>query len=78
MYNGITNAATVIGKQADMDFKMSGDIMQVVFAKASADPEKVSSVALECLEKDHPYVLYAPSNIDLNQVVRNNSLMSHL
>lgn len=80
MFDINTNKTVVLGTQSNMEFRISGDTMQVIFIineppkdGGQVGEAKESSIALECLEKDQSSVLYAPlEKIDPLQVVSNS------
>lgn len=75
MYNKTENKLVVLGKAGEMNFKLNGDNMQVLFVKTTETGGKVSSVSLECTPKAKTSVLYAPLE-KINQVVSKAFIIS--
>lgn len=68
MYNQTANKMEVLGHEATMEFKMNGEIMEIIFVDPqSADPKY--SVSLECTPKSKNNVLYASLDNNHDQVV---------
>lgn len=65
--NKTTNVLSVLGKQTNMEFKMDGDVMQIIYISPETS-EKKHSITLECTPNFKGSVLYAPSGIT-DQVV---------
>lgn len=62
--------AVILGTQANMEFRLDKDVMEILFINHS----RAAYITLMCTEKDRGSVLYAPlEKIDPDQVVRNPS-----
>lgn len=68
------NKTVVLGKQSDMEFKMNGDEMEIIFLKNVAQNIK-HSILLECTPQSKSSILFAPSVTTPDQVVSNISIV---
>jgi len=66
MLDKTNNKLIVLGKTSEMEFRMNGDDPQVLFIKPNTLNR--SSITLQCTEKAKTSVLYAPIDVDPNQV----------
>lgn len=62
MFNKTDQNTTILGNEANMEFKMNGENLEMIFTKSQpSQPTVKHSVTLECVPKTKVDVLYAPS-----------------